>query len=82
VIEEGIFIPRKLRKKTDVHPWRRCKDCFGEMLLADVSIHDWLEGRGPKIVLLAYIDVPQAMHLPDSTLLRLHMQQYTVLDCI
>ncbi|GAG68258.1 unnamed protein product, partial [marine sediment metagenome] len=29
---------------------------FGEMLLTDGSIHDWLEGRGPKMVLLAYID--------------------------
>lgn len=82
VIEEGICIPRDLRKKTDVHPWRRCKDCFGEMLLADGSIHDWLEGRGPKMVLLAYIYVLPAMHLPDSTLLILHMQQYTVLDFI
>lgn len=56
VIEEGIWIPRKLRKKTDVHPWQKRKDCFGEMLLTNTSIHDWLEGRGPKMVLLAYID--------------------------
>lgn len=48
MIEEGILIPRKLRNKTDVHPWRKLKDCFGEMLLTDGSIHDWLEGRGPN----------------------------------
>ena len=28
----------------------------GEMLQADGSIHDWLEGRGPKLTLIAYID--------------------------
>ena len=26
------------------------------MLQADGSIHDWLEGRGPKLTLIAYID--------------------------
>jgi hypothetical protein len=28
----------------------------GEMLQADGSIHDWLEGRGPKLTLIATID--------------------------
>jgi len=28
----------------------------GQMLQADGSIHDWLEGRGPKLTLIAYID--------------------------
>ena len=28
----------------------------GEMLQADGSIHDWLEGRGPKLTLIAAID--------------------------
>lgn len=53
MIEEGIWIPRKLRKKAAVHPWRKRKKCFGEMLLTDSSIHDWLAGRGPKMLLLA-----------------------------
>ena len=30
--------------------------CFGEMVQMDGSHHDWLEGRGPKLVLMGYID--------------------------
>ena len=29
--------------------------CFGEMVQLNGSHHDWLEGRGCKLVLLAYI---------------------------
>ena len=38
------------------HVWRERKAARGEMLQLDGSHHDWLEGRGPKLVLLAYID--------------------------
>ena len=56
MIEEQIWIPRKLRPKDKDHQWRKRKECFGEMVQTDGSIHDWLEGRGPKMVLMAYID--------------------------
>jgi len=56
MIEEHIWTPRKLKDKGKVHLWRERKECFGEMVLSDGSIHDWLEGRGPKMVLMAYID--------------------------
>ena len=56
MIEENIWTPRKLKDKGKVHLWRERKECFGEMVLLDGSIHDWLEGRGPKMVLMAYID--------------------------
>lgn len=42
---------RKKHKK-----WRQRKDYFGEMVQIDGSDHDWLEGRGPKLVFMGYID--------------------------
>jgi len=38
------------------HRWRARKAAWGEMLQLDGSHHDWLEGRGPRLVLMAYID--------------------------
>ncbi len=43
---------RNLKKRT----WRARKDKFGQMVQMDGSHHDWLEGRGPKLVLMGYID--------------------------
>ena len=43
---------RNLKKRT----WRARKDRFGQMVQMDGSHHDWLEGRGPKLVLMGYID--------------------------
>lgn len=36
--------------------WRERKAYFGEMVQMDGSHHDWLEGRGPWLVLMAQID--------------------------
>jgi hypothetical protein len=44
---------RRNRKKRS---WRARKDKFGQMVQMDGSHHDWLEGRGPKLVLMGYID--------------------------
>ncbi|MBI4342876.1 MAG: ISNCY family transposase [Candidatus Omnitrophica bacterium] len=38
------------------HQWRERKACVGEMVQVDGSHHDWLEGRGPWLVLMGYID--------------------------
>jgi transposase len=47
---------KKHRKRKTHRQWRERKDRYGEMLQMDGSHHDWLEGRGPKCVLMAYID--------------------------
>ncbi len=44
---------RRIRKSLT---WRERKAHFGEMVQMDGSHHDWLEGRGPKLVLMGYID--------------------------
>jgi hypothetical protein len=44
------------RAKTAHRQWRERKSCFGEMLQLDGSHHDWFDNRGPKSVLMAYID--------------------------
>ena len=43
-------------KKGEVHQWRERKHYRGEMIQMDGSDHDWLEGRGPRLVLMGYID--------------------------
>jgi transposase len=50
----GIW--RKRRKHRGHRRWRRRKECFGEMVQMDGSHHAWLEDRGPKLVLMGYID--------------------------
>ena len=47
---------KKHRKRKAHRQWRERKDHYGEMLQMDGSHHDWFEGRGPKCVLMGYID--------------------------
>lgn len=49
-------IPYKRRKARAHRQWRQRRSCWGEMVQIDGSHHDWLEGRGPKLVLMGYID--------------------------
>ena len=44
------------RKKRKHRQWRERKRCFGEMVQMDGSHHDWLEERGPWLVLMGYKD--------------------------
>jgi Winged helix-turn helix len=45
------------KRERDVHRSRReRRACFGELLQADASTHDWLEGRGARMVLVGMID--------------------------
>lgn len=53
LIKEGKWQKRKSRK---YRQWRVRRSCLGEMLQFDGSHHDWFEGRGPKCVLMGYID--------------------------
>ena len=47
---------KKTRKDRKHRQWRERKHHFGKMLQIDGSHHDWFEGRGPKCVLMGYID--------------------------
>jgi len=49
-------IPYQRRRSKPHRHWRERRACFGEMVQMDGSHHDWLEGRGPKLVLMGYID--------------------------
>ena len=52
---EGLWQVDK-RRKPKARSWRARKDKFGAMVQMDGSHHDWLEERGPKLVLMGYID--------------------------
>lgn len=54
LLEEG-FITRQ-RKGRKHRLWRERKEYYGEMVQMDGSHHDWLEGRGPWLVLMGHID--------------------------
>src|SRR3990167_8331941 len=58
LIESGDW--KKVRKGRLHRKWRERKGYIGEMIQMDGSHHDWLEGRGPELVLMAYID--DALH--------------------
>ncbi len=53
-IEEEVTYRR--RKQRPHRQWRERKEHCGELVQMDGSHHDWLEGRGPRLVLMAYID--------------------------
>lgn len=49
-----LWEPKRRRNK---HRRRRARrECFGELVQTDGSIHVWLEGRGPRMTLLVMID--------------------------
>lgn len=49
-------LPYRRRKARPHRQWRPRRSCFGTMVQMDGSEHDWLEGRGPKLVLMGVID--------------------------
>lgn len=46
----------KKERVRQVHVWRARRSRFGELVQWDTSEHDWLEGRGEKLYLIAMID--------------------------
>lgn len=54
LIDSGDW--QKARKRVQHRRWRERKGHQGEMVQLDGSHHDWFEGRGPKCVLMGYID--------------------------
>lgn len=55
LIKEALWQAKARRIRKNL-TWRERKHHFGEMVQLDGSHHDWLEGRGPKLVLMGYID--------------------------
>ncbi|MCA1371606.1 ISNCY family transposase [Bradyrhizobium sp. BRP14] len=68
MIEAGIWVSRRERKKRVFQPRGR-RDCFGELVQIDGSLHWWFESRGPKCALLVYIDdaTGKLLHLRFAT---------------
>ena len=52
---EKLWKPKR-QKLNKVHVWRPRRRRRGELVQWDSSTHDWLEGRGPKLSLIAMID--------------------------
>ncbi len=54
MIQAGLW---KARRHVPPHrAWRERRSCIGELVQLDGSDHDWFEGRGPRCVLILYID--------------------------
>jgi DNA-binding CsgD family transcriptional regulator len=70
MLAEGLWERKRQREK---HRARRARrECFGEMVQADASTHDWLEGRGPMLALVGLID-----DATDRVALRFHESETT-----
>jgi transposase len=54
MLKRGLWHRRRRVKK--VHRWRERKAYYGEMVQMDGSHHEWLEERGPRLVLMGYVD--------------------------
>jgi transposase len=55
LMEAGLWKARR-RQVEEVHVWRPRRSCWGELVQWDTSEHDWLEGRGPQLYLVAMVD--------------------------
>lgn len=54
MIQAGLWRPWGQRLKH--RSWRERRECVGMLVQLDGSDHDWFEGRGPRCVLIIYID--------------------------
>ena len=52
----GKLWQAKRERVKKIHQWRPRRSRFGELVQWDTSEHDWLEGRGEKLYLIAMID--------------------------
>jgi transposase len=55
MIEDGLWLPHA-RRRDRIHQPRRRRDCLGELVQIDGCDHEWFEERGPRCVLLVYVD--------------------------
>lgn len=54
-IAEGLWKPKR-RRDSRCHSRRLRRSRYGELIQIDGSPHDWLEGRGPRLCLINFID--------------------------
>jgi len=54
MIQAGLWKPH--RRGSRHRAWRARRECVGMLVQLDGSDHDWFEGRGPRCVLIVYID--------------------------
>jgi hypothetical protein len=55
MIQAKLWLGKK-EKVRQMHEWRPRRSRLGELVQWDTSEHDWLEGRGEKLYLIAMID--------------------------
>ena len=55
LLQAGLWKSRRARVER-AHMWRRRRARWGELLQWDTSTHDWLEGRGKQLYLIAMLD--------------------------
>jgi hypothetical protein len=55
MMEAKLWKPRRQRVEK-VHMWRERRSRWGELVQWDTSDHDWLEGRGERLKLIAMIE--------------------------
>ena len=55
MLEDGIWKSRRQRDKRAQRPRDR-RPCLGELIQIDGCDHEWFEDRGPRCVLLVYVD--------------------------
>lgn len=55
LMEAKLWRPRRTRVE-QAHVWRARRARYGELVQWDTSEHNWLEGRGEKLYLIAMID--------------------------
>ena len=77
LIAAGLWKER--RKRSPNRQWRPRRTCFGEMVQLDGSHHDWLEGRSPKLVLMAISMMPQTRPMQDFMIMRGQCRPWTAL---
>jgi transposase len=64
MIADGLWLDRKQRQRR-VHQPRPRRECVGELVQVDGSVHWWFEDRGPKCTPLVFVDdaTSRLMHL-------------------
>ena len=64
MVEYNLWVPRNQRLKRAYQPRYR-RNCVGELVQIDGSLHPWFEERAPKCSLLVYVDdaTSKLMHL-------------------
>jgi transposase len=55
MIGDGVWLPRNQRLRR-AHQPRSRRPCLGELVQIDGCNHEWFEDRGPRCVLLVYVD--------------------------